>query len=167
MEAGMAVLGGRPRWAHGTYGRHHIYLVERSTPPCWWGWRARTMGPLGKRRPGGVAWQRIRASFLTFAMFWFELVMIIGEVGFLGLLQSGGVQVGPLLRHSTNGQPPIKSWLVALHGHAWTQTHFIHGQCMQHWKIARGKGRVPRGPIVSGRSIRQRSIMVSFIWQMN
>ena len=91
--------------------------------------------------------------------------MILREVGACSLLPGRGLQVGTLLRHSSEAHPAIQARPAALHGYACFKIHSTSDQCMQHWRITRHLGQVPEGPIFMGRSQRRRPAMVSSLKQ--
>ena len=97
------------------------------------------------------------------ATFQFKLVVILGAWAPSPPFPGGRVRVGTLFRKSINEQTSVQDRLAALNEHAWTQTKFIPNQCVKQWSIARGKGPVPEGPILLGRSWRRRYAIVSYL----
>ena len=108
-----------------------------------------------------MTWQRIRAASWAPLMFRFTLVVSLKAIGARGLPSGGGVRVGALLQQFSGEQPLVQVLLAARHGHAWACKNSTPGQCVQHWRIIRGKGlAVLYGTSFLGRSLRWRSAMV-------
>ena len=84
------------------------------------------------------------------SIIWFKLVVILGELGVHGLPPGGGVRVGTLLQHSSDGNLSVQAFLAALHEHSYIQMHFMPGWLVQHWRIVRGKCPVPGGAYFLG-----------------